>query len=87
MPGFPRKERGESPVKATGVQKTYKKRAARPSRCAVKAFGAEERRALEAWTRSGVPASVSPPRVSAHPRVFAAIAASALDAAARLAVF
>src|ERR1700730_15208715 len=49
---------------------------------AVKAFAP-----FEAWTGSAVPVSVSPPTVSALPRVFAAIAASDLDAAARLTVF
>jgi len=44
-------------------------------------------RAFEAWTDFAVPVSVSPPTVSALPRVFAAIAVFALDAAARLAVF
>ncbi len=53
----------------------------------VKAFVPEDGRSFEAWIGSAVPASVSPPTVSALPRVFAAIAASALDAAARLAVF
>jgi hypothetical protein len=59
----------------------------RKSQCAVKAFAPEDGRPFEAWTGSAVPASVSLPTVSALPRVFAAIAASALDAAARLAVF
>jgi hypothetical protein len=61
-------------------------RAKRAAPHAVKAFAPEDGPSFEAWTGSAVPVSVSPPTVSALPRVFAAIAVSALDAAARLAV-
>src|SRR6266852_1206136 len=59
----------------------------REARCAVKAFTGEDDRLFGAWPGSAAPASVCPPTVSALPHVFAAIVASGLDAAVRLAVF
>src|SRR5712671_7664011 len=64
----------------TGVNAARHPGLARPLGCApcrenptaVKAFTAEDDRPFGAWIGSAVPASVSPPTVSALPHVFAA---------------
>ena len=63
----------EAPVLAQVHRCPAKHNLPRKSRCATKAFAPEDGRPFEAWTGSAVPASVSPPTVSALPRVFAAI--------------
>ena len=53
------------------------------ARCAVSSFIAVDDRSCSASADSAVPASVYPPTIFALPRVFAAIVASGLDAAAQ----
>jgi hypothetical protein len=78
---------GVSAARHPGLARPLGCATCRENPSAVKAFTAEDDRPFEAWIGSAVPASACPPTASALPHVFAAIVASDLDAAVRLAVF